>query len=230
MESFRDMSFDEMRGHISHQPVGLATGPSIINPPTQRHRNAAALESWANGGAVHSGWRQSGVISRQQVRSQHPVGNNNRLSFFDDPRGQGPRRGPNQGHGSELPETLPYNPADYMLPPGVGIRYEDIMNPQARQSGNSRAGDQERQRLPTPRMSYEQMVALDDQNVTRGLSQRAKAQLPRFRVGAEEEGTECAVTMETLKRNEKAIRLKCGHMFKEQGIMPWFQTHRNRGI
>ena len=44
MESFRDMSFDEMRGHIRHQDATprMVSGSPLL---TQRQRNAAAAHN-----------------------------------------------------------------------------------------------------------------------------------------------------------------------------------------
>jgi len=73
-------------------------------------------------------------------------------------------------------------------------------------------------------MSHEDMLALDDDNYRRGLSDQAIAALPRRRLLPTDD-VEDPITKEKLTGPD-VIALACGHVFDETMLLKWFETNR----
>ena len=74
-------------------------------------------------------------------------------------------------------------------------------------------------------LSYEALLALDDDVVTRGLSASEMHRLERVRATGDEEGT-CAPCMEAFQAGAPLLRLPCKHLYHRDCIAKWLENHR----
>jgi len=81
-------------------------------------------------------------------------------------------------------------------------------------------------RPSTPQYSYEELLALDDDVVRRGISDRVMNQLPRTRISSQSTKTDCRICMEAFSPASTVIRLPCKHAFHEDCVKPWFGENR----
>jgi len=81
-------------------------------------------------------------------------------------------------------------------------------------------------RAAIPQYSYEELVALDENNVRRGVSESVIRRLPRTKTGSADNNTDCLVCMEKFTAGGSAVKLPCNHKFHEDCIKPWFAGNR----
>mmetsp|Transcript_25456 Transcript_25456/g.37539 ORF Transcript_25456/g.37539 Transcript_25456/m.37539 type:complete len:211 (-) Transcript_25456:214-846(-) len=110
-----------------------------------------------------------------------------------------------------------FDPSDYMLfPPG-----QDYVNPYATH--------------PTPRQyggdssqgnNYEELLALDEQVVKRGLSAKRIAQLHYRRPTRPELLKDCSICRDRFQSDSSVCALPCRHVYHKDCILPWFESNR----
>ncbi|CAL8467034.1 g6570 [Coccomyxa elongata] len=75
-------------------------------------------------------------------------------------------------------------------------------------------------------ISYEQMLALDENNPRRGVMKMVMNQLPTVCAGRADLGCECHICMDNFKRGTKIMQLPCEHRFCQGCIRKWLHDHR----
>mmetsp|Transcript_40780 Transcript_40780/g.68327 ORF Transcript_40780/g.68327 Transcript_40780/m.68327 type:complete len:217 (-) Transcript_40780:325-975(-) len=114
--------------------------------------------------------------------------------------------------------------------PAAASRRSPMPSHEVSHHGRSRVPSQLRPQ--TPQDSYEELVALDENNVRRGVSESVIRRLPRTKMGrttnqaCTDIAMDCRVCMDKFAAGSNAMKLPCGHVFHEDCIRPWFSENR----